>query len=295
MGLMLSLEQRYRLLMRFYPPSYRQDNEGEMLSTLVDVAAPGQIDPSLREGAALAVGGLRARSRLAVARGWGIVWADSLRLTALVLLGSVASDFALFAVSGGDLLLRLRVVPVLLALAMVATVRGASRVALFLVGAALLDGWRFLAPEWQQPDLPVTMHLQYTTMALAAAVCALTWHGLRGGVRTPWSWWAAAVAVAVPGVFLAAPPWEIAFRLGSVGRPQEGIEVTLDAWPLVLAARPDAVLAVAGAVVDGKEAFAQQLRLRAEALEGVRWLAVDDGDYDPIREMLASSRGRVGF
>jgi len=33
----------------------------------------------------------------------------------------------------------------------------------------------------------------------------------------------------------------------------------------------------------------------APGLEGVRWLAVDDGDYDPIRQMLASSRGRVGF
>jgi len=52
----------------------------------------------------------------------------------------------------------------------------------------------------------------------------------------------------------------------------KGVEVALEAWPIVRAARPDAVLAVAGAVVAGKEDFADQLRRRAETTEGVIWL-----------------------
>ena len=52
----------------------------------------------------------------------------------------------------------------------------------------------------------------------------------------------------------------------------KGLEVALEAWPALRAARPEAVLAIAGAVVAGKEPFARGLRQRAEALEGVRWL-----------------------
>jgi len=52
----------------------------------------------------------------------------------------------------------------------------------------------------------------------------------------------------------------------------KGLEVALEAWPALRAARPEAVLAIAGAVVAGKEPFARGLRRRAEALEGVRWL-----------------------
>jgi len=52
----------------------------------------------------------------------------------------------------------------------------------------------------------------------------------------------------------------------------KGLEVALDAWPAVRAARPDAVLAIAGAVVAGKESFADELRRRAGGLAGVCWL-----------------------
>ena len=52
----------------------------------------------------------------------------------------------------------------------------------------------------------------------------------------------------------------------------KGVEVVLAAWSAVRAARPGAVLAIAGAVVAGKEHVADDLRRRAEGLEGVRWL-----------------------
>jgi glycosyltransferase involved in cell wall biosynthesis len=52
----------------------------------------------------------------------------------------------------------------------------------------------------------------------------------------------------------------------------KGLDVALAAWPAVRAARPEAVLAIAGAVVAGKEPFAEGLRRRAGGLAGVRWL-----------------------
>jgi len=65
----------------------------------------------------------------------------------------------------------------------------------------------------------------------------------------------------------------------------KGLEVALDAWPAVRAARPEAVLAVAGGVVAGKEAFAEGLRRRAEALEGVRWL----GERTDVAALVADA------
>ena len=52
----------------------------------------------------------------------------------------------------------------------------------------------------------------------------------------------------------------------------KGVEVALETWPAVRTARPDAVLAVAGAAVAGKEALAADLHRRAEAQDGVLWL-----------------------
>jgi len=65
----------------------------------------------------------------------------------------------------------------------------------------------------------------------------------------------------------------------------KGLEVALDAWPAVRAARPEAVLAVAGAVVAGKESFAEGLCRRAECLEGVRWL----GEVVEVASLVADA------
>ena len=65
----------------------------------------------------------------------------------------------------------------------------------------------------------------------------------------------------------------------------KGVEVALEAWPDVRARRPDAVLAVAGATVRCKEAFADQLRRRAEALEGVVWL----GERSDVADLVADA------
>lgn len=65
----------------------------------------------------------------------------------------------------------------------------------------------------------------------------------------------------------------------------KGIEVALSAWPAVRAARPDAALVVAGAAVAGKEVFADGLRRRAEALEGVRWV----GERADVADLVADA------
>jgi len=65
----------------------------------------------------------------------------------------------------------------------------------------------------------------------------------------------------------------------------KGVEVALGAWAAVRAARPDAVLAVAGGAVAGKEAFADGLRRRAEAEPGVLWL----GERPDVADLVADA------
>jgi len=65
----------------------------------------------------------------------------------------------------------------------------------------------------------------------------------------------------------------------------KGIEVALDAWAEVRAARPDAVLAVAGATVAGKEWFADRLQRRAVGMDGVIWL----GERTDVADLVADA------
>jgi hypothetical protein len=68
-------ERGYRLLLRAYPPSVRAGRGEEILATLAEATPPGRHLPAARESAALVVGGLRARARLATAEGPARVWA----------------------------------------------------------------------------------------------------------------------------------------------------------------------------------------------------------------------------
>lgn len=60
---MKDLEVSYRLLMRAYPPHYRNRHEDEIISTLLDVASNGQRRPRVREAGAMLIAGLGCRSR----------------------------------------------------------------------------------------------------------------------------------------------------------------------------------------------------------------------------------------
>jgi glycosyltransferase involved in cell wall biosynthesis len=73
--------------------------------------------------------------------------------------------------------------------------------------------------------------------------------------------------------------------VGSVARIDtwKGFDVLLDAVPAIRERHPGAVVVVAGGTVAGKEAYADRLRARAEALGGVHWL----GARRDIPELMA--------
>lgn len=62
------LERRYRLLLRAYPAAYRRRHGDELITTLLDAAAPGRVRPSGRDVVDLLRGGLRQRFRLPVGK-----------------------------------------------------------------------------------------------------------------------------------------------------------------------------------------------------------------------------------
>jgi hypothetical protein len=59
----VDLSRSYRRLLRAYPLWYRRERDVEMLTTLLDAAAPGQRRPNRRDAIDLIVGGLRCRLR----------------------------------------------------------------------------------------------------------------------------------------------------------------------------------------------------------------------------------------
>jgi len=84
------LERRYRLLLRTYPPGYRAEHEGEIISTLADGSQAGQRWPSFREARALLAAGIRLRALTAGghdARGLAL---DGLHLGAVLLVAGNA-------------------------------------------------------------------------------------------------------------------------------------------------------------------------------------------------------------
>jgi glycosyltransferase involved in cell wall biosynthesis len=73
--------------------------------------------------------------------------------------------------------------------------------------------------------------------------------------------------------------------IGSAGRIDtwKGIEVLLDAVPLLQAARPDLEVVIAGSSVEGKEAYGERLASRAGRMPGVHWV----GARADVAELLA--------
>ena len=89
-----SLERRYRRLLWAYPAAYRHRRGDELLATLLEAAPPGQRYPTLRETLGLLGGGLSARAGLAGGCTPWTLWAEGLRLGALLLLVSLTGDAA---------------------------------------------------------------------------------------------------------------------------------------------------------------------------------------------------------
>ncbi|MBB2948217.1 hypothetical protein FB565_008000 [Actinoplanes lutulentus] len=75
------LERAYKRLLRTYPPGYRQRHEPEIMTTLLEMAEPGQQRPSRAESWHLIASGIRQRFRLPA--GWPLAWVAAV-LVALI-------------------------------------------------------------------------------------------------------------------------------------------------------------------------------------------------------------------
>ena len=71
----MTLERSYRRLLWAYPRWYRRERGVELLSTLLDAAAPDQRRPTVREAVDLVLGGLRCRFALPRGPGYRVVGA----------------------------------------------------------------------------------------------------------------------------------------------------------------------------------------------------------------------------
>jgi hypothetical protein len=205
------LERRYGRLLGAYPAGYRQEHQEEILATLLDSARPGQRHPSVREAAALVLGGLRTRARLAARRSLWSLWAEGLRLGVLLLLVSVTASAAsatwlltefiatwITAKASGW------VVAAAAALALVAVARGRFRAGLVLVVVALAAGW---SDNPTQPEL--------LALAVAAAILlVLVRRPPAPSRRRAWPWLLAVPLSLLVGLY--------GFHLG-------------DRWPMVTA------------------------------------------------------------
>lgn len=194
---MSMLGERYRSLLFAYPEEYRSTHEEEILTTLLDGAAPGQRWPNAREAAGLLVGGLSTRARIAAAEGSRAIWSDGLRLGALLLLCSLTSD----AIQGsmGQPGLSLWLVSILLGAACVLVVRGMPRAAVAAIVVAALVESRVRPDVMSTPfrtfQLLATQRL-YHLLAAVAVAGILLWLARGGRGRQPWSWAVAALALA---------------------------------------------------------------------------------------------------
>jgi hypothetical protein len=83
----MSLERRYRLLLRAYPPAYRVVRGAEITGTYLDLAGPGRRWPALGDVADVLRGGLRERLRASGAHDA----AAGVRLAATVALAASAA------------------------------------------------------------------------------------------------------------------------------------------------------------------------------------------------------------
>ncbi|WP_436526747.1 hypothetical protein [Actinoplanes sp. HUAS TT8] len=81
---MTTLEQRYRRLLRFYPPAHRDVYEEEMLGVLLAAAPPGRRFPGPADAFDLVRGALTVRFGRGSKADHGTAWRDAAALSALL-------------------------------------------------------------------------------------------------------------------------------------------------------------------------------------------------------------------
>jgi len=196
---MTGLERRYRRLLRAYPAAYRRRRGDELLATLLEAAAPRQRYPTLRETLGLLGGGLSARAGVAGGCPPWTLWAEGLRLGALLLLVSLTGDAAsatwlqtsrvvftwIFSDAAG------LAVTLASAAAVAAVARGWFRAALVLVGVAVAAGWPGLR---YPPEL-------WAYLTVAGILADLAGHPPARPHRRAWPWLLATPLTLVVGLY----------------------------------------------------------------------------------------------
>ncbi|MEH0937896.1 hypothetical protein [Micromonospora psammae] len=201
---MTELERRYRWLLRAYPRAYRQYRADEMLETLLATADDERRRPSLREAAALVVGGLRARTGVDRLGSRSALGHSALRLSALSLL-----VYGMTLWAGGPISFLVTmlsegpykpdtwwfiVIPALLTIALFAAAWGSYRLA---SAAAILTlvAHHWSANWWDQTSWFWSIHsLQHAIVpkswpALLASLALLRLlRAPRTPVTKPWAW-----------------------------------------------------------------------------------------------------------
>jgi hypothetical protein len=203
------LRRRYQRLLFTYPSGYRAAHGEEILSTLLEAAAPTQRFPSWRESTSLLLGGLRMRARQAAKESPRRLWTDGLHLgvllVVLVNLGSAPQ-------------LRFPLWTALVAVGALAVLRGWGRTALAATAIGALAVARPFLPQvglpWWLPGYGDWSAVgRYLWPAVVLAV--LAWPGV--GRLRPRSWWWLLLPAAQAALALAEDPWSLVKAGAEVG------------------------------------------------------------------------------
>ncbi|GAB3341912.1 hypothetical protein RMN56_14785 [Micromonospora halotolerans] len=198
---MTELERRYRWLLRAYPRAYRQYRADEMLETLL-ATADNTRRPSLREAAALVVGGLRARTGVDRLGSRSALGHSALRLSALSLL-----VYGLTLWAGGPISFLVTVpsegpynlgtwwfiiIPALLVIALFAAAWGSYRLAFgaaisTVVAQHLSANW-WTESLWSIDGLQGAISPRFWPALLASLALLPLLRAARTPVGKPWAW-----------------------------------------------------------------------------------------------------------
>jgi len=203
------LRRRYQRLLVTYPTDYRAVHGDEILSTLLEAAAPTQRFPSWRESTSLLLGGLRMRARQAAKESPRRLWTDGLHLGVLLVV---------MVNLGGAMEMLLPPWTALLAVGALAVLRGWGRTALAATAIAALAVARPLLPPiglpWWLPGYGDWAAVgRYVWPAVVLAV--LAWPGV--GRLRPRSWWWLLLPAAQAALPLGEPPWSLIEAGAEVG------------------------------------------------------------------------------
>jgi hypothetical protein len=203
------LRRRYQRLLFTYPTDYRAAHGEEILSTLLEAAAPTQRWPSWRESTSLLLGGLGLRARQAAKESSRRLWTDGLHLGVLLVV---------LVNLGGAMEMGPAPWIALLAVGALAVLRGWGRTALAATAIAALAVARPLLPHiglpWWLPGYGDWSAVgRYVWPAVVLTV--LAWPGVAR--LRPRSWWWLLLPAAQAALPLAEHPWSLVKAGAEVG------------------------------------------------------------------------------